>query len=78
MQKQSPEQQEVDELTDAQGDLQLLTNDQIKQLAAESETPKALLFNLSRLIPGATQSQICSESGSGFMRRRCIGVCNSS
>ncbi|RSE25125.1 phage portal protein family protein [Acinetobacter johnsonii] len=61
VQKQSPEQQEVDELTDVQGDLQLLTNEQIRQLAAESETPEALLFNLSRLIPGATQSQFTAH-----------------
>ena len=61
VQKQSPEQQEVDELTDAQDDLELLTNEQIKQLAAESETPEALLFNLSRLIPGATKSQFTAH-----------------
>ena len=61
VQKQSPEQQEVDELTDGQNDLQLLTKEQIKQLAAESETPEALLFNLSRLIPGATQSQFAAN-----------------
>ena len=38
-----------------------LNQDQIKQLAAESETPEALLFNLSRLIPGATQSQFTAH-----------------
>ena len=61
VQKQSPEQQEVDELTDAQDQLELLTNEQIKQLAAESETPEALLFNLSRLIPDATKSQFAAN-----------------
>lgn len=61
VQKQSPEQQEVEELTDGQGDLQLLSNEQIKQLAAESDTPEALLFNLSQLIPGATQSQFTAS-----------------
>ena len=44
-----------------QDDLELLTNEQIRQLAAESETPEALLFNLSRLIPGATQSQFTAH-----------------
>ncbi len=34
--KLSAEQQEVEELTDGQVDLQLLSNEQIKQLAAES------------------------------------------
>ncbi|MBI1452866.1 DUF935 family protein [Acinetobacter sp. FL51] len=61
VQKQSPEQQEVEELTDGQGELQLLTNEQIKQLAAESDTPEALLFNLTRLIPDATQSQFNAQ-----------------
>lgn len=55
-QKLSSEQQEVDELTDAQ-DLSLLTNEQIKQLAADSETPVDLLFNLAKLIPDASKSQ---------------------
>lgn len=59
--KLSAEQQEVEELTDGQDDLQLLTNEQIRQLAADSETPEALLFNLSRLIPGATQSQFTAN-----------------
>jgi len=61
VQKQSPEQQEVDELTDAQDQIELLTNEQIRQLAAESETPEALLFNLSRLIPDATKSQFAAN-----------------
>ncbi|RKG32995.1 phage portal protein family protein [Acinetobacter tianfuensis] len=61
VQKQSTEQQEVEELTDGQGELQLLTNEQIKQLAAESDTPEALLFNLTRLIPDATQSQFAAS-----------------
>ncbi|MEG1156623.1 MAG: DUF935 family protein, partial [Acinetobacter sp.] len=59
--KLSAAQLEVEELTDGQGDLQLLTNEQIKQLAAESETPEALIFNLSKLIPGATQSQFTAN-----------------
>ncbi|KAB0650747.1 DUF935 family protein [Acinetobacter bohemicus] len=59
--KLSAAQLEVEELTDGQGDLQLLTNEQIKQLAAESETPEALAFNLMQLIPGATQSQFTAH-----------------
>jgi phage gp29-like protein len=59
--KLSADQQEVEGLTDGQDDLQLLTNEQIRQLAADSETPEALLFNLSRLIPGATQSQFTAN-----------------
>lgn len=59
--KLSAAQQEVEELTDGQGDLQLLTNEQIQQLAAESETPEDLIFNLSKLIPGATKSQFTAN-----------------
>ena len=55
--KLSAEQQEVEELTDGQGDLQLLTNEQIKQLAAESDSPEGLVFNLMQLIPTASESQ---------------------
>lgn len=57
----SPEQQEVEELTDGQGDLQLLTNEQVKQLAAGSDSPEALAFNLMQLIPSATQSQFTAK-----------------
>lgn len=54
-------QQEVEELTDGQDQLELLNQDQIKQLVADSETPEALLFNLSRLIPDATKSQFAAN-----------------
>ena len=57
VQKQSPEQQEVDELTDAQGDLELLNQDQIKQLVAESTDPQDLASNLMQLIPMASKAQ---------------------
>lgn len=55
--KLSAEQQEVEELTDGQKDLQLLSNEQIKQLAAESDGPEGLVFNLMQLIPTASESQ---------------------
>ena len=59
--KLSAAQQEVEELTDGQVELQLLTNEQIKKLTAESDTPEALAFNLMQLIPGATQSQFTAN-----------------
>lgn len=59
--KLSAAQQEVEELTDGQGDLQLLKPDEIKQLVADSVSPEALIFNLSQLIPGATQSQFTAN-----------------
>lgn len=55
--KLSAEQQEVEELTDGQADLQLLSNEQVKQLAAESDSPEGLVFNLMQLIPTASESQ---------------------
>ena len=57
VQKQSPEQQEVDELTDEQDDLELLNQDQIKQLVAESTDPQDLASNLMQLIPMAPKAQ---------------------
>ena len=57
VQKQSPEQQEVDELTDAQDQLELLNQDQIKQLVAESMDPQDLASNLMQLIPMASKAQ---------------------
>jgi len=57
VQKQSPEQQEVDELTDAQGNLELLNPDQIKQLVADSSDPQDLASNLMQLIPMASKAQ---------------------
>ncbi|WP_180115704.1 DUF935 family protein [Acinetobacter sp. YH12140] len=55
--KLSAEQQEVEELTDGQKDLQLLSNEQIKQLIAESNSPEGLAFNLMQLIPSVSESQ---------------------
>jgi len=59
--KLSAAQLEVEELTDEQGDLQLLKSEQVKQLVAESDSPEALAFNLMQLIPGATQSQFTAN-----------------
>ncbi|MGN0935721.1 phage portal protein family protein [Acinetobacter amyesii] len=55
--KLSAEQQEVEELTDGQKDLQLLSNEQIKQLVVESDSPEGLAFNLMQLIPSVSESQ---------------------
>jgi phage gp29-like protein len=52
----STSQQEVEELTDAQ-DLELLNQDQIKDLVAKSDSPESLAFNLMQLIPGASETQ---------------------
>lgn len=57
VQKHSPEQQEVDELTDAQDNLELLNQDQIKQLVADSTDPQDLASNLIQLIPMASKAQ---------------------
>ena len=55
--KLSPEQQEVEELTDGQDELQLLKPDQVKELVFQSDSPETLAYNLMQLIPGATQTQ---------------------
>jgi phage gp29-like protein len=59
--KLSPEQQEVEELTDGQGELQLLKPDQVKELIFKSDSPEALAYNLMQLIPGATQTQFTAN-----------------
>ncbi|WP_180171420.1 DUF935 family protein [Acinetobacter sp. YH12023] len=59
--KLSAEQLEVEELTDGQKDLQLLSNEQIKQLVAESDSPEGLAFNLMQLIPKATKTEFTAK-----------------
>jgi len=54
--KLSPDQQEVEELTDAQGPLSLLDQKQIAELVGQSESPEALAFNLQKLIPNASKT----------------------
>ncbi|EXE12572.1 hypothetical protein J559_3109 [Acinetobacter sp. 983759] len=59
--KLSPEQQEVEELTDGQDELQLLKPDQVKELIFKSDSPESLAYNLMQLIPGATQTQFTAN-----------------
>lgn len=59
--KLSPEQQEVEELTDAQDELTLLSDAEIRQLASTSETPEVLAFNLMQLIPDATKTEFTAK-----------------
>jgi len=59
--KLSPEQQEVEELTDAQRNIELLSNDQVNELLQKSETPEELAFHLMQLMPEANQSQFTAN-----------------
>lgn len=59
--KLSPEQQEVEELTDGQDDLTLLNDAEIRQLASTSDSPEALAFNLMQLIPKATKTEFTAK-----------------
>ncbi|WP_151829028.1 phage portal protein family protein [Acinetobacter radioresistens] len=59
--KLSPEQQEVEELTDAQRNIELLNNNQVNELLQKSETPEELAFNLMQLMPEANQSQFTAN-----------------
>ncbi len=59
--KLSPEQQEVEELTDGQRSIDLLDQKQVNKLIQSSETPEALAFNLMRLMPGASESQFTAN-----------------
>lgn len=59
--KLSPDQQEVEELTDAQGTLNLLNQNQIVELIKQSESPEALAFNLQKLIPNASKTEFTAN-----------------
>jgi phage gp29-like protein len=59
--KLSPEQQEVEELTDGQRSIDLLDQKQVNELIQSSETPEALAFNLMRLMSGASESQFTAN-----------------
>ncbi len=59
--KLSPEQQEVEELTDAQRNIELLSNAQVNELLQKSETPEELAFHLIQLMPEASQSQFTAN-----------------
>ncbi|MCJ8161878.1 phage portal protein family protein [Acinetobacter zhairhuonensis] len=59
--KLSPEQQEVEELTDGQRSIDLLEQKQVNELIQSSETPEDLAFNLMRLMPGASESQFTAN-----------------
>ncbi len=59
--KLSPEQQEVEELTDAQRNIELLSNAQVNELLQKSETPEELAFHLIQLMPEANQSQFTAN-----------------
>ncbi|SPL70319.1 phage portal protein family protein [Acinetobacter stercoris] len=55
--KLSPAQQEVEELTDSQPVIRLLDQKQVNELVQQSETPEALAFKLMQLIPEASESE---------------------
>lgn len=59
--KLSPDQLEVEELTDAQGPLSLLDQKQIVELVSQSESPEALAFNLQKLIPKASKTEFTAN-----------------
>ncbi|RZG76629.1 phage portal protein family protein [Acinetobacter sp. WCHAc060025] len=59
--KLSPEQQEVEELTDGQRSFELLDQKQVNELIQSSESPEDLAFNLMQLIPSASQSQFTAN-----------------
>ena len=59
--KLSDAQQEVEELTDGQDDLTLLSMSEIQQLLSESDNPESLVFNLAQLIPKATKTEFTAK-----------------
>ncbi|MCL5769308.1 DUF935 family protein [Acinetobacter sp. ANC5681] len=54
--KFSPDQQEIEELTDEQASIQLLSQAEVNELVQKSDSPQGLAFNLMQLMPGASES----------------------
>lgn len=54
--KFSPDQQEIEELTDEQVSIELLSQAEVNELVQKSHSPQELAFNLMQLIPGASES----------------------
>ncbi|WP_278395359.1 phage portal protein family protein [Acinetobacter venetianus] len=54
--KFSPDQQEIEELTDGQGSIQLLSQTDVNELVQKSNSPQELAFNLMKLMPNANES----------------------
>lgn len=71
--KLSPEQQEVEELTDGQNDLTLLSMSEIQQLLSESDSPESLVFNLAQLIPKATKTEFTAKLDQALYAADMIG-----
>ena len=76
--KLSAAQQEVEELTDDQGDLELLNQDQIKQLVAESDSPETLIFNLAKLLPEASRTEFTAKLDQALYAADVLGYATSS
>lgn len=76
--KLSAAQLEVEELTDGQGDLELLNQDQIKQLVAESDSPETLVFNLAKLLPEASRTEFTANLDQALYAADVLGYAISS
>ena len=77
-QKLSAAQLEVEELTDGQGDLQLLNPERIKQLVADSDSPETLVFNLAKLIPEASRTEFTANLDQALYAADVLGYATSS
>ena len=71
--KLSDAQQEVEELTDGQDDLSLLSMSEIQQLLSESDSPESLVFNLAQLIPKATKTEFTAKLDQALYAADMIG-----
>lgn len=71
--KLSDAQQEVEELTDGQDDLTLLSMSEIQQLLSESDSPESLAFNLAQLIPKATKTEFTAKLDQALYAADMIG-----
>lgn len=73
--KFTPQQQQIEQITDGQGDFTLLNGEQIKTLFAESDNVEGLVNNLVKLVPIATKSQFNEQLDHALYIGAVMGFC---
>lgn len=73
--KFTPQQQQIEQITDLQPDFELMDGEQIKNLFAESSSIEALAENLVKQIPIATKSQFNMQLDHALYVGAVMGFC---
>lgn len=73
--KFTPQQQQIEQITDSQPEFELLNGEQIKSLFAESDSLEGLVNNLVKLVPIATKSQFNEQLDHALYIGTVMGFC---